>query len=499
MSPAPRFLLNGAPVDLSGIVPQTTLLAWLRDERRLTGTKEGCAEGDCGACTVMLAERDGARLAWKPVNACIRLMPSLAGTAVFTVESLADADGALHPVQEAMREQHGSQCGFCTPGFVMSLFGLYKNACKPTRETIDDALSGNLCRCTGYRPIVAAAKRMYALASPRDWRACGVSADGSRITTPDEERLAESLAMLAPVDTVEGEHAGQRYVLPADEDALARAYAATPGARLVGGATDVGLWVTKQHRDLGTLIFTGAASGMRRIARDADGLVIGAAASLEDAFAALDEPYPELHETWIRFGSPPIRHSGTLGGNVANGSPIGDSMPVLIALGATVRLRQGDAQRDVPIEDFYLGYQQNALRPAEFVASIRVPERDDGLLLRAWKASKRYDQDVSAVFACFALRVHDGVVTQARIGCGGVAPIPSRARATERALSGKRWCEATIGEAARVLEHEFAPIDDMRASAAYRRTVLGNLMRRLWLDAGAGVATRIDWRAKEPA
>ena len=494
----PQFLLNGEPVDLDRVPPQTTLLAWLREVRGLTGTKEGCAEGDCGACTVVLAERDGERLAWKPVNACLQLMPMLAGKAVYTVESLAAVGGALHPVQQAIVDTHGSQCGFCTPGFVMSLFGLYKNAHRPDRDAIDDALSGNLCRCTGYRPIVAAAARMADLPSPAGWRGRGVAADGSRIVSAEEARIARSLGAIEPPDTLDASPDGQRFVVPHDEDALASAYADAPDARLVAGATDVGLWITKQHRELGTLIFTGGAADMKRIARDADAIRIGAAASLADAFEALDDDYPELREAWIRFSSVPIRNGGTLGGNVANGSPIGDSMPVLIALRASVLLRQRDARRELPIEDFYLGYQKNALRRGEFVSAIRVPRRDEPLLLRAWKVSKRFDQDISAVFACFALCVANGTIAAARIGCGGVAPVPARARRTEQALVGRPWTQATMEAAARSLAAEFAPIDDMRASAAYRRSVLGNLARRLWLECGAGVATRV-WREKAPA
>ncbi|HEX4883469.1 MAG TPA: xanthine dehydrogenase small subunit [Casimicrobiaceae bacterium] len=486
-----RLLLNGAPVEVAGLSPQTTLLEWLREHRRLTGTKEGCAEGDCGACTVVVAQRQGDALAWSPVNACIRLLPSLDGTAVFTVEALAGDDGALHPVQQALVECHGSQCGFCTPGFAMSLFGLYKNAPAASRGAVDDALSGNLCRCTGYRPILAAARRMHELPAPDGWRGPGRAADGSPVAGPAEAQLAARLAALARDGGLDYEGGGQRWLAPATEDGVAQARAAHPDATLVAGATDVGLWITKQHRDLGTLISTTAAPDLARIEAGPDGIVIGAGASLAAAFAALDATHPELHEAWVRFASPPIRTSGTLGGNVANGSPIGDSMPVLIALGARVGLRHGAATRTLPLEDFYLGYRRTALAPGEFVARIVVPARPDGLLLRAWKIGKRYDQDISAVFACFALRLVDGRIAQARIGCGGVAPVPARARRTEAVLEGRPWAEPTIAHAAEVLAGEFAPIDDMRASAAYRRTVLGNLLRRLWLDAGARVPTRI--------
>jgi xanthine dehydrogenase small subunit len=489
MSPPLRLLLNGELVEIDGVAPQTTLLAWLREHRRLTGTKEGCAEGDCGACTVVVAEPAGNGLAWKPVNACIRLLPSLDGKAVFTVESLAGGGGALHPVQQAMVECHGSQCGFCTPGFAMSLFALYKAGGAATRERADDALSGNLCRCTGYRPILAAAQRMGELPAAEGWRGPG---DGPRVAQA-EQALAERLAALARPAGLDYTAGGQRWIAPSTEAGLAAACAEHPDAQIVAGATDVGLWVTKQHRDLGTIVATGAVAGLARIERTAEGLSIGAAATLADAFAALDADHPELHEAWVRFASVPIRSTGTLGGNVANGSPIGDSMPALIALGARVVLRHGGAMRTLPLEDFYVGYRKTARVPGEWVARIVVPPRADGVLLRAWKLSKRFDQDISAVFACFALRIADGRIEEARIGCGGVAPVPARARRTEAALAGQPWTAATAEHAGGVLAGEFEPIDDMRASAAYRRKALGNLMRRLWLEGGGAprVATRV--------
>jgi xanthine dehydrogenase small subunit len=490
-----RFLLNGAPVAAEGVAPQITLLEYLREVRGLTGTKEGCAEGDCGACTVVVATSGGdGGLAWQPVNACIRFLPSVHGKAVFTVESLRAADGGLHPVQQAMVQSHASQCGFCTPGFVMSLFALYKNVREPSRDDVCDALAGNLCRCTGYRPILDAAQAMYALPAPADWRAPGVGVDGVRLATPAERALAQALATCASDGELDYAAQGQRWHAPRTLAALTALTARKPDARLVAGATDVGLWVTKQHRDLGDLIYVGDVTELRAMRRDARGLAIGAAVSLADAFAALDELYPELHEGWVRFASPPIRCSGTLGGNVANGSPIGDSMPALIALGATILLASAQGSREMALEDFYVAYQKNARAPGEVLVEIRVPARTPDLVLRAWKIGKRYDQDISGVFACFALRRDGDRVAAARIGCGGVAPVPARARATEAALAGQPWTHATFRDAATRLASEFAPIDDLRASAAYRRTVLGNLVERLWLEVGdmSGAPARIE-------
>ncbi len=489
-----RLVLDGEIVHVRDVSPQITLLEFLRERLGRTGTKEGCAEGDCGACTVVVAQpvEGGGALSWRPINACIRPLPTLDGKALFTVESLKLSDGTLHPAQAALVECHGSQCGFCTPGFVMSLFGLYKNAHAPTRAMIDDALSGNLCRCTGYRPIIDAAQRMGTLPAATGWRGPGIDARGRRVVSDEERALAATLASLARAQTLSYEHDGQSYHAPTTLSDLCALCQAHPRAQLVAGATDVGLWITKQHRELGTLIYTGNVRELLTLARSAEYLHIGAAVSLSDAFAALDEEYPVLAEVWARFASVPIRNAGTLGGNVANGSPIGDSMPVLIALGASVLLRRGEAQREMPLEDFYLDYRRTALVDGELVEAIRVPRAQPDAALRAYKVSKRFDQDISAAFACFHLRLASGRVDSARIGCGGVAATPRRALKCEQALLGREWNEATLGVAQAALEAEFAPIGDMRASAGYRRAVLSNLLRRFYLETrGSPVQTRV--------
>jgi xanthine dehydrogenase small subunit len=493
MSEPIRFLLNGKRVDVAGLSPQTTLLEYLRDERRLTGTKEGCAEGDCGACTVVIAERAGNGVAWKPINACIRLLPSVDGKAVFSVESLASECGDLHPVQQALVECHASQCGFCTPGFAMSLFGLYKNAPHaPSRTAIHDALAGNLCRCTGYRPIVDAAQRMYALPPAAGWRARAT--DGGDIAAAGDGQLAAALAFLARDAPFEYVADGGRWYAPRTVDALADACAARPGAPIVAGMTDVALWITKQHREFDDLIYVGDVDALATIRETDEVIEIGATVSLADAMLALDRHWPELHEAWERFASVPIRNSATLAGNVANGSPIGDSMPALLALDASVVLRNTSGEREVALEAFYPAYRRTARAPGEFVAALRIPRRSADLTLRAYKITKRYEQDISAVFACIALAGADGVVREARIGCGGVAATPVRAHRTEASLAGQPWNRATVERAADVLAAEFAPIDDLRGSAAYRRVVLGNLLRRCWLEtSGAAEApTRVE-------
>ena len=473
-----RFLLDGELVRVGNVLPQSTVLEYLRETLGRTGTKEGCAEGDCGACTVVLGEPDGHTLRWYPVASCIRLLPTIDGKALVTVESLKAPDGALHPVQKALVDCHGSQCGFCTPGFVMSLFALYKSGRRADRTLVDEALSGNLCRCTGYRPIMEAAQRMHELPPPVGWRAPGAAEPSA-----EERAIAAKLVSLARDATLELEHAGQRYFAPARADDLAALCLAYPDARLVAGATDVGLWVTKEQRELGTIIYTGGVRELRATAVEADAIAIGAAVPLHDAFALVTEHYPSLAELCSRFGSLPIRRSGTLGGNVANGSPIGDSMPMLLALGARLTLRRGTERRSLALEDFYVGYRQTALRTGEFVERVHIPRPRPGWEVRAYKISKRFDQDISAVCVCFRLvRDAGGRVAEIAIGCGGVAATPRRARACEQALSGQRWDDSAIAAGEAALEREFAPISDMRASAAYRTAVLKGLLRRFHLE-----------------
>ena len=470
-----RFYLNDTLVCLDAVPPTRTVLEWLREERRLTGTKEGCAEGDCGACTVVVGERcdrsDGsAGLRWRAINSCITFVPALDGRQLVTVDRLRSADGALHPVQQALVDAHGSQCGFCTPGFVMSLWALYqdKRQCGErtvTRAEAAEALSGNLCRCTGYRPIVDAACAMTA----GPW----VAPDEAAIT----QRLA-ALAQDAPLSHVspQGEfHAPRRLA-----DLLALR-AALPQARLVAGSTDVGLWVTKQHRELPTLLYTGRVAELLTLEERGGVLSIGAAVPLTDALAALARHFPSSRDYWQRYASPPVRNSGTLGGNVANGSPIGDAMPVLIALGAQLVLASLRGERRLAVEDFYLGYQKSALAPDEVLRAIEVPLADPPVLA-AYKLSKRFDQDISALTLAIALRLEGDVLREVRIGVGGMAAVPSRARATEAALRGRVFDEAALRDAQAALAAEFSPISDMRASAAYRGQAAGNLLRRVWLQ-----------------
>ncbi len=470
-----RFWHQGQITEVLDAAPTRSVLDWLREDARCTGSKEGCNEGDCGACTVVLGRLDEAgALQLRPVNACIQFLPTLDGQALFTVEDLAapgaTPGAALHPVQQAMVAHHGSQCGFCTPGFVMSLWAQYQAhaaaGTRPTRQALADALSGNLCRCTGYRPILDAGEHMLDVpAQPLD-------------TEPVRAAL-QALAQDAPLQYQSG--TGEFHA-PRSLDALAQALAERPQAQLLAGSTDIGLWVNKQLRLLPQIVYLGAVPELQRIRVTEGVLHIGAGASLEAAWQALAAQWPAVQDLWLRFASPLVRSTGTLGGNVANGSPIGDAAPVLMALGATLLLRRGDTTRRLPLQRFYLGYMKNALQPGEFLQAIEVPLPAAGEVLRAYKISKRFDCDISAVCAGFGLQFDGERIVAARLAFGGMAATVQRAANAEAALQGQHWTEATLRSAQAALAQDFQPLSDLRASAAYRLQVAQNLLRRCWLE-----------------
>ncbi len=458
------FLLNGETVRLTDAPPTTTLLDWLREARGLTGTKEGCGEGDCGACTVMVTDEAGARA----LNACILFLPQLHGKAIRTVEGIAGPDGRLHPVQEAMVAHHGSQCGFCTPGFVVSMATAHLNG----RTDHDDQLAGNLCRCTGYAPIVRAAEAAAKTPVPGWMR-------------DDPASIDLQISSGGPGGR---QPPGDTWVAPETSDELAAWYADHPDATLVGGATDVGLWVTKQLRDLGPVAFLNRVADLRRIGVTDTEIRVGAGVTLTDLGEAIRPHHPDFAELIRRYGSVQVRNAATVGGNIANGSPIGDSPPALIALGATLHLRHGDARRSLPLEDFFVAYGKQDRRPGEFAAAVSFPRQPDRL--RCYKLSKRFDQDISAVCGCFVIRVEDGTVTEARIAFGGMAGTPKRAAHVEAALTGRPWTEATVRAGDDAWAQDFTPLSDMRASAAYRLAAARNMLMRYFVE-DQGVPARV--------
>ncbi|MBX3582006.1 MAG: xanthine dehydrogenase small subunit [Rhizobiaceae bacterium] len=467
-----RFLLNGDDVVVADVGPDETLLDYLRLRRALRGTKEGCAEGDCGACTVLVGKLAAGKLVYESVNACIRFMGSLDGCHVVTIEHLRGADGALHPVQQAMVDFHGSQCGFCTPGFVMSLYALWMRAPEPSVAAIEKALQGNLCRCTGYEAIVRAAR--------------SISRYGQAAKDPlaaERKRVTERLAALRDDARVEVGSGGRRLIVPASADDFASVLEKEPAATVVAGSTDVGLWVTKQMRDISPAVFIGGIEDLRAISEEKGVVTIGAGVTYSEAFAKLSKRIPALGRLIDRIGGDQVRNMGTIGGNIANGSPIGDTPPPLIALGATLTLRKGRKRRTIPLEDFFIAYGKQDRRPGEFVEAVLVPVPAKGEHFSVHKVSKRREEDITATLGAFYLVLaRNGTVKSIRIAYGGMAATPKRASAVEAALLGKPWTEANVEAALPAYDLDFSPLTDMRATAAYRALVAKNLLMRFYQE-----------------
>ncbi|MCX2724643.1 xanthine dehydrogenase small subunit [Roseibium salinum] len=476
-----RFLLNGADVAAGDVPADQTLLDYLRLERRLTGSKEGCAEGDCGACTVLVGRLHDGALKYETVNACIRFLASLDGCHVVTIEHLKGRDGGLHPIQQAMVDYHGSQCGFCTPGFVMSLYALWMENPEPAEHEVESAIQGNLCRCTGYQPIVAAAMAANRYGSPandflqgeRDEITRRLSAlkDGRRVVTGPEDNRA---------------------IIPADVADFADILSEWPEATIVAGATDVGLWVTKFMRPIGPAVFIGNLGDLKAIHLTESALEIGAGVTYSEAQGAITERFPHLGAYWDRIAGSQVRNMGTIGGNIANGSPIGDTPPVLIALGAQIVLRKGQVQRTLPLEDFFIEYGKQDRAPGEFVERIVIPRPAPGQLDAAYKISKRRDEDISSIAAGFCVTVDNGVITDCRLAFGGMAGTPKRAGAAEAALRGQPWGKAAFAAAGKALEADFTPLTDWRASAQYRMSTARNLLLRFYLAHDDTTAEPVD-------
>lgn len=468
-----KFLLGNEVKELREVDPNMTVLEYLRLEEHLTGTKEGCAEGDCGACTVAVGTLNGDTVSYQSINACIKFLPTLDGKQLLTVEHLKSASGALHPVQQAMVDTHGSQCGFCTPGFVMSMFVLGEEGGEVSRPRIDDALAGNLCRCTGYGAIIEAAE---------------IVAPAPSVAGPE---TVAALKALQSDETLSLDGPSGQYFAPRTTGELASLLSKHEDATILAGATDVGLWVTKQHRRLSPIIYIGDVAELAEIKKTDSVLEIGAAVTYSDVHAAIADLYLDFGELVRRIGSRQIRNAGTIGGNIANGSPIGDSPPALIALGARLVLRSASGVRELPLEDFFIEYGKQDRRPDEFVEKVILPLTSDGDF-RCYKISKRFDQDITASLGAFNLTIRDGKVADARICFGGMAGTPQRATASETALIGKEWSRQTVEAGCAALEQDFTPLSDMRASAEYRMKVAKNLLRKYYVETTAGdTATRL--------
>ena len=470
-----RFILNDRETAVPNVGASQTLLDFLRLDRRLTGTKEGCAEGDCGACTVLVGRLHDGALKYEIVNACIRFLASLDGCHIVTVEHLSGPDGRLHPVQQAMVEHHGSQCGFCTPGFVMALYALWMERPEPTLDQIETALQGNLCRCTGYEPIIRAAEAVSRHGTPS---ADYLSRERGGITKQLQSLQDGTRVVTGPADN--------QAILPADVDDFAQVLLDHPDATIVAGATDVGLWVTKFLRPIGPAIFIGHLEGLKSIAvTDAD-ISIGAGVTYSEFGPLIAEYFPYLTEYWDRIAGWQVRNMGTIGGNIANGSPIGDTPPVLIALRAEVTLRRGDARRTLPLEDFFVDYGKQDRAQGEFVETIRIPRPPEHQRDAAYKISKRRDEDISSVAVGISVETDGDQIARACIAFGGMAATPKRAAEAEAALVGQPWGEAAFEAAAAALADDFKPLSDWRASSDYRLLTAQNLLRRFYLEQDAG-------------
>ncbi|MDH0624635.1 xanthine dehydrogenase small subunit [Pseudomonas chengduensis] len=463
-----QFLLNRELHTEHALDPNVTVLNYLREHVGKTGTKEGCASGDCGACTVVVGELEGDRVRYRTLNSCLTFVSSLHGKQLITVEDLKH-QGKLHSVQQAMVDCHGSQCGFCTPGFIMSLFALQKNSAGYDKGQTLEALAGNLCRCTGYRPIIDAAEQACCQKQPDQFDAF-------------ESDTVARLKTIAPRETAELNSGDKRCLVPLTVADLADLYTANPEARLLAGGTDLALEVTQFHRELPVMIYVGHIEDMKRIDVTDSAIEIGAAAALSDCYEALSREYPDFGELLHRFASLQIRNQGTLGGNIGNASPIGDAPPLLIALGAQIALRQGNTRRLLPLQDYFLDYKVTARQEAEFIEKIIVPRKQANQAFRAYKVSKRLDDDISAVCAAFNLTIVDGVVRDARIAFGGMAAIPKRASTCEAALVGSAWYPGVIERACDALGEDFTPLSDFRASKEYRLLTAQNLLRKFFLE-----------------
>ncbi|WP_394558516.1 xanthine dehydrogenase small subunit [Aquipseudomonas alcaligenes] len=463
-----QFLLNGELRSERQLDPNVTVLNYLREHVAKPGTKEGCGSGDCGACTVVVGELEGGRIRYRTLNSCLTFVSSLHGKQLITVEDLR-YQGKLHEVQQAMVDCHGSQCGFCTPGFVMSLFALQKNTDGYDKGQTMEALAGNLCRCTGYRPIIDAAEQSCCNRKPDQFDAA------------EAETIAK-LQAIAPRETAELNSGDKRCLLPLTVADLADIYTANPQARLLAGGTDLALEVTQFHRELPVMIYVGHVAEMKRIDVKADVIEIGAATPLSDCYNVLSREYPDFGELLHRFASLQIRNQGTLGGNIGNASPIGDAPPLLIALGASIVLRKGSETRTLPLDEFFIDYKVTARQEAEFIERIIVPRAKANQAFRAYKVSKRLDDDISAVCAAINLTIVDSVVREARIAFGGMAGIPKRATACENALIGASWYPGCVERACQALAEDFTPLSDFRASKEYRLLTAQNLLRRFFLE-----------------
>tara|TARA_B100000579_G_scaffold218682_1_gene178823 strand:- start:4019 stop:5452 length:1434 start_codon:yes stop_codon:yes gene_type:complete len=460
-----NFVHKDSILSIEDCDPNETLLNYIRTKLKKTGTKEGCAEGGCGACTVVLGELVNNEINYKSVNACITFLPTLQGKQLIIVEDLISKNGSLHPVQEAMVGCHGSQCGFCTPGFVMSLFSMFKKYSKFKDEFIKDSISGNLCRCTGYEPIIKAAK--------------SIKSKSDHFS----ENKQNTINLLKKINNknVEIDLKDKKYFAPTNIKELKKILKKNTNSNFLSGGTDLSLSVTKERKKIHSIIYMNSISDLKYIKNNNEYIEVGASTPLIELEYYIKKYYPDFTKILQRYGSPQIRNVGTVAGNIATASPIGDCLPLLLALNAQLVLQDLKKVKTLFLDSFFINYRKTKLKKGQFIHSIRIPLYKKNTF-KAYKVSKRFDDDISSVCAAFNLEIVENKIKNVRIAYGGMAAIPKRAISCERILLRSPFNESIIHKAKAGLEKDFNPINDMRASRLYRMEVAKNLLEKCYVE-----------------
>jgi len=462
-----KFVWENRVHSINNPDPNETLLNYVRLKLKKTGTKEGCAEGGCGACTVVLGELENNKIIYKAINSCISFVPSLEGKQLILVEDLASKNGKLHPIQDAMIKYHGSQCGFCTPGFVMSLFAMYKNFSTYNDENIQDSISGNLCRCTGYRPIVDAAKSL------------------NNVSRSDQfyKNIKKTSNLLKKIhsENLSLKNRNKKYFSPKNLNELKKIIKDNPNSTFLSGGTDLSLNVTKERKEINNIISLNSIKELKFIKEKNGNIEVGASTSLKEFELFIKKYYPDFNSILKRYGSVQIRNVGTIAGNIATASPIGDTLPLLLSLDAKIVLQKKSNKTVLPLNRFFISYRKTRLKKGQFIYSIIIPIFKKNIF-KAYKISKRVDDDISSVCASFNLEIVNKKIKNVKIAYGGMAPIPKRAINCEKTLVNLSLSEESFNKAIKKLEKDFAPIDDMRASKNYRMEIAKNLLMKCFLE-----------------
>ena len=462
-----KFINSERIIEIHNPDPNETLLNFIRTKLKKTGTKEGCAEGGCGACTVVLGELKNDNINYTTVNSCITFLPTLSGKQLILVEDLISKDNSLHPAQEAMVKYHGSQCGFCTPGFVMSLFSMFKNYTKLNKDIIKDSISGNLCRCTGYQPIIKAAKSLSAKNKIDHFY------KNKKKTISQLKKIKNQSIAIYNRD--------KRYFAPRYISEFKKILKKNTNSYLLSGGTDLSLLVTKDRKDINSIIYMNSIKELNYIKNNKEFIEVGATTPLIEFEIYIKKYYPDFNKILRRYGSTQIRNVATIAGNIATASPIGDNLPLLLALDSKVVLQGIKKNKILPINDFFISYRKTKLKPGQFIHSIRIPIFDNNIF-KAYKISKRFDDDISSVCAAFNITIKKKKIKNIKIAYGGMSAIPKRAIYCEKILLNSSITKETIEKAKSALEKDFIPIGDMRASRNYRNVVAKNLLEKCFLE-----------------